>query len=190
MSAPQNVGAPEFAANEIQKLWFATQRQEWSSLAVLPATPGFSVVPLAKALARAGETYLERSVRLILAENTDLNSASRIIIEMSSQVGHGSYVIVALDSIIQNAAGIPIILAADACLLGIQLGRSRFEQVNRTVEMVGVARFVGAVTLPPPQKPSASAKFSPPPSKPTSKASTSSSRIISPIPPTLPHKPG
>ncbi|MCL2012898.1 MAG: hypothetical protein FWG75_08955 [Cystobacterineae bacterium] len=144
------VGTAEFMANEIQKLWFATQKKEWASLAIIPAAPGFSMVPLAKALAKAGENYLDREVRLILGEGTDLNSASRIIIEMTSQVSYGHCVIVALDSVIHNAAGIPVVLAADACLLGIQLKESRFAQATRTVEMVGASRFVGVVTLPPP----------------------------------------
>jgi len=152
LSSPPNLGIPEFTSNEIQKLWFSTQKKEWSSLAIVPAAPGLSIVPLAKALARTGEAYLERTVRLILAEGTDLNSASRIIIEMSSQLSYGNCAIVALDSIIQNAAGIPIVLAADACLLCVQLKQTSFSQANRTVEMVGASRFVGVVTLPLPGK--------------------------------------
>jgi hypothetical protein len=187
----QNLATPEFTPNEIQKLWFATQKQEWSSLVVVPAAPGFSIIPLAKALARAGETYLEHSVRLILGEGTDLNSASRIIIEMTNQVSQGNYVIVAVDSIIQNAAGIPIVLAADACLLGIQLGKSRFAQANRTVEMIGASRFVGAVTLPKPSKrASAKSPHAPPPLTPSAssspKPSTTSSRGISSTSPSFP----
>jgi len=172
LNSSPNPGFPEFASNEIQKLWFATQKKEWSSLAILPAAPGLSVVPLAKALARAGETYLERPVRLILAEGTDLNSASRIIIEMSSQLGHGNCVVVALDSIIQNAAGIPIALAADACLLGVQLKQTGFAQANRTVEMVGASRFVGVVTLPPPKKQA--------PSTPPAKSIRAAPKVSSP----------
>jgi len=135
----------------MQKLWFATRKRAWLSLAVVPATPGFSAAPLAQALAQAGESHVER-VHLLDAEGADMCAASRMVEEMRSQVGHGHCVIVAVDSLLQNAAGIPLLLAADACLLGVQLGQSRFSHVERTLERVDASRFVGVVTFPLPGK--------------------------------------
>jgi hypothetical protein len=66
---------------------------------------------------------------------------------MTSHVASGGLVIVVLESIVSNPAGIPVALAADAALLCIQLGETDFESAERTVELLGESRFVGAVTL-------------------------------------------
>ena len=48
-------------SRELQELWFATRRRDWKSLVVVPASPGTSVLHIAKAL---GEVLPELKGRL------------------------------------------------------------------------------------------------------------------------------
>jgi hypothetical protein len=132
---------------DIQRLWFATLKKEWSSLAVLPAHVGGSAAPIGKALAKVAALQKDSSIKLISAEGADLSGASRLIIEMTSHVAQGGLAIVVLDSIISNPAGIPVALAADAALLCVELGHADVDSGRRTMQLLGENKFVGAVTF-------------------------------------------
>lgn len=136
----------ELPSNEVQRLWFATLRREWSSLAVLPAHPGGSASVVAKALAQVATLHKDSPIKLISAEGADLAQASRLIIDMTTHVASGGLAIVLLDSVVANPAGIPVALAADAALLCVHLGDSDLDNARRTLDLVGESRFVGAVT--------------------------------------------
>jgi len=140
------VAAPA-VSNELQRLWFATLKRDWSSLAVLPAHAGGSAAQVAKSLAQIAAIHKDSPIKLISAEGADLQGASRLIIDMTTHVASGGLAIVLLDSVISNPAGIPVALAADAALLCVQLGDSDLESSKRTLDLVGASRFVGAVTL-------------------------------------------
>lgn len=132
---------------EVQRLWFATLKKEWGSLAVLPAHPAGSAAVVGKALAQVASLHKDSPIKLITAEGTDLAGASRLIIDMTSHVGQGGLAIVVLDSVISNPAGIPVALAADAALLCVHLGDADVDSGRRTIELIGESRFVGAVTV-------------------------------------------
>ena len=138
---------PELPSSEIQRLWFATLKKDWSSLVVLPAHPGGAATSVARALAQVASLHKDNPIKLISGEGADLQNASRLIIDMTTHVAAGGLVIVVLESVVSNPAGIPVALAADAALLCIQLGETDFESAERTVELIGDSRFVGAVTL-------------------------------------------
>ena len=137
----------ELPSTEVQRLWFATLKKEWSSLAVFPAHPGGSAQIVGKALAQVASLHKDSPIKLINATGTDLAGASRLIIDMTSHVGMGGLAIVVLDSVISNPAGIPVALAADAALLCVQLGDADVDSGKRTIELIGEQRFVGAVTV-------------------------------------------
>ena len=139
--------AAELPSSEMQRLWFATLKKDWNSLVVLPAHPGGAATSVARALAQVASLHKDSAIKLISGEGADLQNASRLIIDMTSHVAAGGLVIVVLESVVSNPAGIPIALAADAALLCIQLGETDFESAERTVELIGESRFVGAVTL-------------------------------------------
>ena len=143
-------GIPE-ASNmpsaELQRLWFATLRKDWGSLVVLPAHPGGAATSVARALAQVAAVHKDAPIKLISGEGADLQNASRLIIDMTTHVAAGGLAIVVLESIVSNPAGIPVALAADAALLCIQLGETDFDSAQRTVELLGESRFVGAVTI-------------------------------------------
>lgn len=136
----------DLPSTDVQRLWFATLKKEWSSLAVLPSHPGGSAEPIAKALARVAALQKDSSIKLIDASGTDLAGASRLIIEMTSHVAQGGLAIIVLDSVISNPAGIPVALAADAALLTVELKQADIDTGRRTLELLGEAKFVGAVS--------------------------------------------
>ncbi len=147
MKPPVAPTSPEAPSADMQRLWFATLKKDWSSLVVLPAHPGGAAASVARGLARIATLHKDAPVKLISGEGADLQNASRLIIDMTSHVASGGLVIVVLESIVSNPAGIPVALAADAALLCIQLGETDFESAERTVELLGQSRFVGTVTL-------------------------------------------
>lgn len=139
--------ANDLPSSEMQRLWFATLKKEWSSLVVVPAHPGGAATSVARALAQVATLHKDSAVKLISGEGADLHNASRLIIDMTTHVASGGLVIVVLESVVSNPAGIPVALAADAALLCVQLGETDFESAQRTVKLIGENRFVGAVTL-------------------------------------------
>ena len=57
-------------------------------------------------------------------------------------------VVVVVDPVVQSATGVPVAMAADAVLLVVALGHTEQAAVQRTIELVGRERIIGAVTLP------------------------------------------
>jgi hypothetical protein len=147
MKPVAQVSASDMPSAELQRLWFATLKKDWSSLVVLPAQPGGAATNVARALAQVAAVHKDSPIKLISGEGADLQNASRLIIDMTSHVSAGGLVIIVLESIVSNPAGIPVALAADAALLCVQLGETDFESAERTVELLGENRFVGAVTI-------------------------------------------
>ena len=66
----------DLPATDVQRLWFATLKKEWNSLAVLPAHPGGTAGQIGKALAKVASLQKDSSIKLISAEGTDLAGAS------------------------------------------------------------------------------------------------------------------
>lgn len=144
--APSSTREP-LPSNDLQRLWFATLKKEWSSLVVLPAHAGGSASAIGKGLVQVASLHRDSPIKLITAEGAGLQETTRFIIDMTTHVAQGGLVIVVLDSVISNPAGIPVALAADAALLCVNLGEADVDSAQRTIELLGEARFVGAVTL-------------------------------------------
>jgi hypothetical protein len=140
------VQVTELPSAEVQRLWFATLKRDWSSLALVPSQPGGSASEVGRALAKVAALQKDSAVKFVNAEGVDLASASRMIIELTQHVSAGGITIIALDSVIENPAGIPIAMSADAALLCVQLGQSDTDTAERTLELIGKERFLGAVT--------------------------------------------
>ena len=132
-------------------LWTVlTQKEQWSSLVVVPAQPGASGLELGRALVSAGSQYLrERPIRLVDAQGLPLAAASRLVSDIRSYVGQGGVIVTCIDSIISNPVGLMVAQAAERALLCVPLGATRFSEATRTLELVGKERFLGSVTLRP-----------------------------------------
>ncbi len=145
VATPTSTEAP---TPEMQRLWFATLKKDWSSLVVLPAHPGGAALSVGRALAQVAALHKDVPIKLISGEGADLQNATRLIIDMTTHVAQGGLVIVVLESLVSNPAGIPVALAADAALMCIQLGETDFESAERTIDLIGgPSRLVGSVTL-------------------------------------------
>ena len=130
---------------EMQRLWFATLKKEWRSLAVMPSHPHGSAADIARALAQVGKMQNDADVKLISALGIDMAAATRLIIDVTGHTAHGGWAIVLLDSVISNPSGIPLAMAADAALLCVELQKADIESGRRTLELIGENKFVGAV---------------------------------------------
>ncbi len=141
---------------DIQQLWFATLRWEWSTLVLVPADSRGSVVGIAKGLAQVGDLHCGRAVK-ITAEETSLASTSELVEDISGQstirpMNAGSErwkkrTIIALDPVLCDPAGIVVALAADAVLLCVELGKTNIAEARRTVQLIGRDRFIGCVIV-------------------------------------------
>lgn len=137
---------------ELQKLWLALQRHAWTTLAVVPAHPGDSGLPVARALLDAAAAFPESGpLHLVDALAVEEDSAAGLVREMKARASEGRAV-VALGSPLLKPAGLRVALAADVALLSVSLGDTDFASAQRTLELVGRERFLGSVTLPPERK--------------------------------------
>ena len=138
-------------------LWFAVQRRPWSSLAVLPAGPGESALAVANALYDVGALVSGGPMRLLDARAVTLASSASFIVNMSSLVsapgerrqGGVQRAVVVLASVIDQLAGVPIVLSADAVLLTVVLGKTTLDSARRTLDLVGAERVLGCILVPP-----------------------------------------
>jgi hypothetical protein len=128
-------------------LWFATRRWDWSSLAIVPASRGLSPLPVAKSLTWVGAYHLPQPVEMVNAVDIRLEQAGNLAARLKAAAHLHNILIVAMDSVFENQAAIPVMLAADAVLLVVALGRSDFSSARQTLELLG-QKTIGCVTLP------------------------------------------
>jgi hypothetical protein len=53
---------PAMPSPELQRLWFATLKKDWSSLVVLPAHPGGAATNVARALAQVAAVHKDAPI--------------------------------------------------------------------------------------------------------------------------------
>lgn len=149
--APWSGGMPPLAT---QQLWFSLQRLEWAALVIVPADAEGSGMDFARPLYEVGKLAMGDRLRLLDARNAKLNAIAPLILDMTgaaprAAVAYGERVLVVIDSVISSPSGIPVALAADAALLGVEIGKSSLASAQETLQILGPGRFVGCVTLPP-----------------------------------------
>ncbi len=129
------------------QVWFAMMRFDWTTLAVVPASPRDGGLATAAALVEAGQRYAEGTVHLVDATAAAPHAVDLIIASMSGTIAHGTKLIVALDNPLVNPTSIPIARAADASLLGVRLGGPSLRETQRTVDSIGRDYFIGSVAI-------------------------------------------
>ena len=130
-----------------QQIWFAALRRPWSSMVLVPAHPGTSALFIAEALVAVGRLHGERPVRLLDAEGTELPDVADVLTSLAAIRERQERAVVAAGCPLTRAASIPIARAAEAAVLVLPLGESRFSDARRALDLVGRDRFIGAVTL-------------------------------------------
>ncbi len=134
-------------SDEWAQLWFATQRYAWTTLAIVPASPGESGLAAASALVAAGELYAEGDVHLIDATGVAPHAVDIIVTSMSGTMAPGSQLVIALDNPLSNPASIPIARQAGVALLGVRMGATSVDDSRRTLEVIGRGYFIGSVAI-------------------------------------------
>jgi hypothetical protein len=131
----------------LQKLWLATQRRQWSSLAVVPANRSTDTLPVAEMLARIAWWYRGQPSCVFDLRDVSLRLVEYQIAEVQAQIEGGSRVFIALRSIFDNPTAIPIGRQADAVILCTVLGRTDLRAAQKTIDQLGRERVLGSIVL-------------------------------------------
>jgi hypothetical protein len=129
-----------------EAVWVAAQQAPWASLALIPAETGLSVSELARAVAAVGSAQRGEPVEVVDAQSTPL-AGSRSLAERVAAPGPPFSRVVAVDCPLGDQTGLLLARSAGAAVLVLALERTPVAEARRVLELVGPARFVGAVTL-------------------------------------------
>jgi hypothetical protein len=134
---------------EWQKLWLATQRVPWNSLAIVPAgamPPDFTL-EIAVSLVQTGSLHLAIPIRIADATAVPLAYLTQFMSELQAVRRAGDLVLLALGPIVDNATTVALAQAADQALLCVPLGVSSVADAKRTVADIGAHRFLGSAAF-------------------------------------------
>jgi hypothetical protein len=140
---------------EIEGLWFTLARRSWRTLVLVPADEGASSVGVAAALADVGRRLRNGPVTfLMLSGPMDYAAAGKVVHAMGGKrdsaekadSGQGR-LIISIPPVMTEPLGLAVTEVADAIVLCIQRGESRLRFAERTVDLVGRERIVGALML-------------------------------------------
>jgi hypothetical protein len=131
----------------VRRLWVSTLRHPWKALVLVPATGGLAARQVARALCVVGVNEGGEPVHFIDGEGVDLGQASRLAAEVSENARQGLRSIIVTGSLGQQASAVPLALASDFAVLGVRLGHTTAEEVERTVDEVGRNKVIGSVLL-------------------------------------------
>jgi len=131
----------------LQKLWLATQRREWRSLAVLAASKGVETIQIAELLAQVAWAYRGQPSCVFDLRDLGLRLADYQMREVHAQVEAGTRVMIALRSTSENPTAIPLARLADSVVLCIDLAKTRFDEAERTIAEIGRDRVLGAIVV-------------------------------------------
>lgn len=131
---------------EVHRWWLGVLRARWTTLAVVPTAPGTTARAAARDLVGAARAYRLGPVRLLVAEGAQQDQIGRLLDELAAGAKGDARTVVAVDDPLARPAVLPLVVAADAALLLVRLGRSDLRAVRAAAELVGRER-VGCVVL-------------------------------------------
>ena len=139
---------------EWQSLWLALQARQWTSLALIPAAEGapddFTLL-VAVILSRTGMVHLGSPVQVADATQVPLSQLTAFLDQVKDYSRGGERIIVALPPAKKSPVTKAIAQASDATLLCVLLERMSFFQAKKTVDQIGVSRFLGTAIFHPHQ---------------------------------------
>ena len=77
-----------------------------------------------------------------------MGDGDRLAGQVTERNASGRRVIAFIDPITQSLAGVPLVRAADAVLLVVQVESPDVESLSSTLSIVGIDRVVGSVAVP------------------------------------------
>jgi hypothetical protein len=131
----------------LQKLWLATQRRTWRSLAVMAASKAVDTLPIAEMLAQIAWCYRGQPSCVFDLRDVSLRLAEYQIREAQAQVDAGTRVLIALRSVGENPTAALIAREVDAVVLCVQLGRTEMKAAERTIDEIGRDRVLGSIVV-------------------------------------------
>lgn len=143
IARPDIVSGPE----DWPPIWFAFAQHRWTSLVLVPAHEGISVVAVARALAHAGRMYNEPTLGLIEAEHVSPARVQSVLAELHTRRTLDQRTIVAVASPLDDNSATPIIRGCDAGVLIVPLGDTSLAAARQTLAVVGRTAFMGAITV-------------------------------------------
>lgn len=147
---PRPVSAPtQWDDVALQKLWLATQKREWRSLAVVAGGKGVSTLEVADTLAKIAWWYRGQPTCVVDLRDLSMRLVEHQLQEIAAQTTHGERVIIALRSVSENPTVISVAELADAVVLCVELGKTSIAQASATIDEIGKSRFLGTIVLDP-----------------------------------------
>lgn len=137
--------AQHAATDEWPQIWFSLAEHQWQSLVLVPSVASVSAATSARALGAVGNTYEERSVLVIEAEEIAPSSAREVIRRLKERNSAGERTIVVVSSPMLDVSAIPIARAVDAAVLVVPLGAAVLRDARRVMGLIGRDRFIGAI---------------------------------------------
>lgn len=148
--APRPTGAPaQWDDVKLQKLWLATQKREWRSLAIVAGSKDVSTLEVADMLAKIAWWYRGQPTCVVDLRDLSMRLVEHQLQEIASQTTHGERVIIALRSVSENPTVIAVAGLADAVVLCVELGKTSMKQASQTIDEIGKARFLGTIVIDP-----------------------------------------
>jgi hypothetical protein len=141
---------------EIEGLWFKLARIPWRTLVLVPADEGASAVEVAAALADVGRRLRAAPVTfLLLSSPMDYAAAGKIVQAVGGRRDAASpeerqadgRLLIAIPPVVTEPLGLAVTEVADAVVLCIEKGESRMRVAERTIELVGRERVIGALMI-------------------------------------------
>lgn len=137
-------------ALDAQAIWFELERRDWTSLALVPATPGLSTMPAAIALSEVCVALEGRPLLILPGERADLGRLSQILEQLSfarvADAGRDR-VVVPVGSLPESPPAVAIARAADCAVLCIELHKTTVADARRAIALVGAERWLGYLVL-------------------------------------------
>jgi hypothetical protein len=131
-----------------ERLWLATQRRPWRSLAVISTGKGASMLGVARALAEVGSCHLGVPVMAVDATTITLATLEARMSAWIEPSQSSRRIVLAVGPVLESPASLALAQAADAAILCLTLGASSISEAERTIEQVGRGRLLGSVILP------------------------------------------
>jgi hypothetical protein len=133
----------------LQKLWLATQRKKWRSLAIVAASKKVDTLVVAETLAKIAWWYRGEPSCVFDLRDLSLRLVEYQVNEVRGQVEGGALVVIALRSIFENPTTVPVADGADAVVLCLGLGKTLIADAEATIAEVGRERVIGSIVLRP-----------------------------------------
>ncbi len=148
---------------KMQHLWLSLQKRSWRTLAVVGASKGIDTLKVANDLAKIAWWYTGQPSAVFDMRDLSLRLLEHQLREMASDLKGGERVFIALRSTSENPTTAPLARAADTAVLCVQLGKTEAKVAQKTLDAVGLEKFIGTLLV---SDEEASAAGPPPPPPP------------------------